>query len=164
MPLEIQIPNFNLKIVFLIHFIFTSSSCMGSWTSNAYLFYNSALIFFLCWSILNPQCQESLQLAIVINGVSFILDIILLIMNFPPSYSGAADKFAAATVILHLIVRPVLIYSQIKILEERGGNRGNISSIFRDNRTDSYEDIDRTTPPQASSAQSGYTFATAQPI
>ncbi|XP_066140084.1 type-1 angiotensin II receptor-associated protein isoform X1 [Euwallacea fornicatus] len=159
-----QIPNFNVKIVFLAHFIFISLSCMGFWASNAYLFYNCILIFLLLWSIFHGQVQEPLQLAIVVNGVSILLDILLLIMNFPSYNSGAAAKFSAAMAILHLLVRPFSTFVLIKNLEERGGAPANIPNMFTGTRTESYEDIDRTSVPQSSAQSGGYNFATAQPI
>ncbi|KAL1488916.1 hypothetical protein ABEB36_014703 [Hypothenemus hampei] len=159
-----QIPNFNLKIVFLVHFIFISLSCMGFWSSNAYLFYNGILMFLLLWSIFNAQSQEPLQMAIVVNGTSIILDILLLILNFPSNNSVAGPKFSAAMAILHLLTRPMSTFVLIRNLEERGGNPGNISSMFTGTRTESYEDIDRTAAPQSSAQSGGYNFATAQPI
>lgn len=36
--------------------------------------------------------------------------------------------------------------------------------MFTGTRTESYEDIDRTTVPQSSAQAGGYNFATAQPI
>ncbi|CAG9773686.1 unnamed protein product [Ceutorhynchus assimilis] len=161
-----QIPNLNVKIIFLIHFVFISLSCMGFWATNAYLFYNSILIFLLLWSIFHGQLQEPLQLAIVVNGSSIILDILLLIMNFPYSLNGAAAKFSAAMAVLHLIIRPFTTFVLIKNLEERGGNTANIPNMFAGTRTESYEDIDRTATaaPQHSGQSGGYNFATAQPI
>lgn len=77
-----QIPNLNIKVtaiilcnvyrkitnfycfqvIFLAHFILISLTCMGSWVSSSYLFYNSVLLFLIIWSILQGQQQEPLQL------------------------------------------------------------------------------------------------------
>ncbi|XP_030754229.1 uncharacterized protein LOC115881017 [Sitophilus oryzae] len=163
-----QIPNFNIKVIFLVHFLFISISCMGSWSGNGFLFYNSLLIFLLLWSIFHSESQEPLQLAIVIDGFSVMLDIILLIMNFPTRddilHYSAGNTFSAAIAIIHLLIRPVLTYLLVRNLEDRGGNTGTISNMFAANRTESYEDIDRPSPASQNTAQDGYTFASAQPI
>ncbi|XP_050298860.1 type-1 angiotensin II receptor-associated protein isoform X2 [Anthonomus grandis grandis] len=155
-----QIPNFNIKVVFFAHFMIMSMSSMGMWATNAYLFYNSIFIFLLLWSIFHSQLQEPLQLAILINGASIILDILLLIMQFP---GNDQTKFSAAIAVLHLLVRPFTTFILIRNLEERGGNSGCISNMFAETRAESYEDIDRSAVPP-SSTSAGYGFANAQPI
>lgn len=56
---------------------------MGYWNSSAYLFYNGVYIVFLIWSIYHDQSHEPIQLAIAVNFISIILDILLLVMAFP---------------------------------------------------------------------------------
>nr|CAI5836470.1 unnamed protein product [Callosobruchus analis] len=166
MPELTQIRNVNLKVIFLVHFIFTSVASMGFWSSTSYLFYNAILIFLLIWSIYQEQSHEPIQLAIVVNGTSIILDILLLVMGFPTSFF-ARERFSSAMAILHLFVRPVSTILLIKNLEERSGSSGVLTGILS-GHSETYEDIDRmnqggATMPQSSS-NTGYGFATAQQI
>ncbi|CAG9863555.1 unnamed protein product [Phyllotreta striolata] len=167
MPLS-QIRNFHLKIQFLIHFIFMSVASMGGWSANAYLFYNSILIVLLLWSIYHDQSHEPIQLAIVVNGSSILLDILLLVMAFPGSNDRAREKFSAAMAILHLIIRPFSTILLIKSLEERSGASGVLTGLLTGNRSegaDSYEDIERGSSAAHSSAKVGsYDFASPQPL
>ncbi|XP_019880816.1 uncharacterized protein LOC109608727 isoform X2 [Aethina tumida] len=157
MPNLSQIRNFNLKVIFLIHFTFISLSLMGHWTPSAYLFYNSILILLFLWSIYQDQNEEPLQLAIVVNGCSVILDILLLIMCYP--YRGAAEMFSAALCILHLIIRPFSVILLARDLETRSG----VSAGLIGNR-ESYEDIDRNVPQTSGDKTGGYNYATAEQI
>ncbi|XP_060521804.1 type-1 angiotensin II receptor-associated protein [Cylas formicarius] len=162
MPSLPPIPNLNVKVVFLIHFIFMSLSLMGRWHPQSYLFYNCLFILLLISSILNTQRQEHLQLAIVVNATSILLDILLLVMCFPTS-DYARDRFSAAMAIFHLIIRPFSIYILVANLEERGGNTANISNMFTETRSESYEDLDRPST-QGTAQAGGHNYATAQPL
>ncbi|KAF2882726.1 hypothetical protein ILUMI_23459 [Ignelater luminosus] len=156
-----SIPNFHLKIVFIAHFMLISFGSMGYWSSGSYLFYNFILILTLLWSIHRHDADEPLQMAIFINGISIILDIILLAMRFPDDHS-ASERFSAAMAILHLIVRPFSALYLAKLLQERSGASGGVGNLFSGPRNRSYEDIDRNAP--ANSNQGGYDFSTAQQI
>ncbi|CAH0563561.1 unnamed protein product [Brassicogethes aeneus] len=123
MPSTSQIRNFNLKVIFLIHFCFIALSLMGYWATNAYFFYNAILILLLIWSIHHDQLQEPLQLAIVVNGCSIILDVLLLVMSFPNSHE-ARERFSVAMCILHMIVRPFSTFLLIRDLETRSAGAG----------------------------------------
>ncbi|XP_072396067.1 type-1 angiotensin II receptor-associated protein-like [Diabrotica undecimpunctata] len=167
MPELSQIRNFRLKILFLIHFIFISLSTMGYWSSNAYLFYNSLLILLFLWSLYHDQSHEPIQLAIVVNGSSIFLDILILVMGFPSSDDSARNKFSAAMAILHLIIRPFSTILLIKNLEERSGATGVLTGIFpggNSTGSDAYEDLDRPVIPQSSGKTGGYDFSSAQQI
>lgn len=157
-----SIPNFHLKIVFIAHFMLISLASLGSWCSQAYLFYNFVLIITLLWSIHRHDADEPVQMAIFVNGTSIILDIILLAMRFPDDHS-ASERFSAAMAILHLIARPFSALFLAKLLQERSGAAG--GNIFAGPRNHSYEDMDKNVPPAHSqSSQGGYDFATAQQI
>ncbi|CAH1116043.1 unnamed protein product [Phaedon cochleariae] len=163
MPELPPIRSFNLKVIFLTHFIFTSLSTMGHWNSLAYLFYNSLLIFLLVWSIYHDQSHEPIQLAIVVNGCSIILDILLLILDFPTGQNESGNnKFSAAMAVLHLIIRPFSTILLIRNLEERSGSPGVLTGILS-RGNESYEDIDSNRVPQSSST-GGYDFNNAQQI
>nr|XP_023023216.1 type-1 angiotensin II receptor-associated protein [Leptinotarsa decemlineata] len=165
MPELSQIRSFNLKIIFLIHFIFISLSSLGTWSSTGYLFYNSILTILLIWAIYHEQSHEPVQLAIVVNACSIVLDILLLVMAFPsnPNYS-AREKFSAAMAILHLIIRPFSSIVLIRNLEERSGSTGVLTGILGGGgggHDENYEDIDRGTVPHSNQ---GYDFTNAQAI
>ncbi|KYB25937.1 type-1 angiotensin II receptor-associated protein isoform X1 [Tribolium castaneum] len=163
MPALPQIRNLNLKVIFLSHFVFIALSSMGFWSTSAYLFYNFFFIIFLVWSLIQPQNEEPLQLAIVVNGVSIFLDILLLVMSYPSDAHSAREKFSAAMCILHLIVRPFSTIVLIKNLEERTGSNGALSGLFGEApQQSSYEDIDRNAPHTSQAAS--YDFSTAQQI
>ncbi|CAH1999332.1 unnamed protein product [Acanthoscelides obtectus] len=139
-----------------------SVASMGFWSSTSYLFYNSILIFLLIWSIHQEQSHEPVQLAIVVNGTSIILDILLLVMGFPESYS-ARERFSSAMAILHLLVRPMSTILLIKNLEERSGSTGVLTGILS-GRSETYEDIDRMNQGATLPQSSNSAFATAQQI
>jgi len=156
-----RIPNFKLKLVFVAHFMLISLSCMGNWSSGAYLFYNFVLILTLLWGIHKPDADEPLQIAIFVNGISIILDIILLAMRLPGS-DHASERFSAAMAILHLVTRPFSALFLAKLLQDRGESSG-MGNLFAGPRSQSYEDMDRTAGP-VQSTQGGYDFSSAQQI
>ncbi|XP_018325833.1 uncharacterized protein LOC108737474 [Agrilus planipennis] len=160
MPDLTSVRNLNLKVIFLVHVIFVSLACMGGWSTNAYLFYNSILIISLLWGIYHPESDEPIQLGIVMNAISIILDILLLCFSFPSNH-WARESFSAAVAILHLLARPISIIFLGKIHQERSGTGIDLFG----GRNRSYEDMDRSTPPtQPPATQGGYDFSTAQPI
>ncbi|KAG5877038.1 hypothetical protein JTB14_006519 [Gonioctena quinquepunctata] len=155
--------NLNLKIIFLVHFVFISLSSLGRWSSTGYLYYNCILTLLLIWGIYHDQSHEPIQLAIVVNGCSIILDILLLVMAFPSNSGESREKFSAAMAILHLIVRPFSTIVLIRNLEERSGSTGVLTGILSSGgHNENYEDIDREAAPPSSSR--GYDFTSAQPI
>ncbi|KAJ8975354.1 hypothetical protein NQ317_000283 [Molorchus minor] len=92
MPELVPIRSFNLKVIFLVHFIFISLSCMGTSAASTYLFYNLIYTLLLIWSIYHEQSHDAIQLAIVVNGCSILLDIIFLIMHFGSVLTGILSR------------------------------------------------------------------------
>ncbi|CAH1109716.1 unnamed protein product [Psylliodes chrysocephalus] len=78
-----------------------------------------------------PQIRNFNLKAIVVNGSSVVLDIILLVMSFPGGDDRAREKFSAAVCILHLIVRPFSTILLIKNLEERSGVTEEVYGEFK---------------------------------
>ncbi|KAK4874523.1 hypothetical protein RN001_013883 [Aquatica leii] len=161
-----NLPNFHLKLVFVIHFMLISLACIGYWAPSSYLFYNFVLIIVLLWAIHKNDSDEPLQLCIFINGMSVILDIIIISMRFPDSHAGS-ERFSAALSIIHLIIRPFTTIFLVKLLQERSPTPGSgIANLFTGARNRSYEDMDKNTGPQLPppTSSQGYDFTTAQQI
>ncbi|KAL3274085.1 hypothetical protein HHI36_015502 [Cryptolaemus montrouzieri] len=145
MPQEIR--NLKLKIIFVLHLVLISLSIMGSWSTSAHLFYNSLFCFTLLWGIHSHDNEEPLQLALIINVISIILDIFVIIF-YPNMDYHAGAKFSFGIAIVNLLVRPLTSMVLFKLAQERGTTTGLLADIFtRGTQQSSYEDIDRTSPP-----------------
>lgn len=161
-----NIPNFHLKLVFVTHFMLISLACMGRWAPGSYLFYNFVLIITILWSIHKHEADEPVQMCIFINGMSVVLDILVLAMCFPDSHEGR-ERFSAALAIIQVILRPFSTLFLAKLLQERsemsGGGMGN---LFSGPRSRNYEDMDKNAgpPPLATENHGGYDFTTAEQI
>ncbi|KAF5283496.1 hypothetical protein FQR65_LT13884 [Abscondita terminalis] len=162
-----NIPNFHLKLVFVIHFMLISLSCIGRWSPFSYLFYNFILAIVLLWSMHKHDSDEPLQLSIFVNGMSVILDIIIISMRFPDSHEGS-ERFSAALAIIHLIVRPFTTIFLVKLLQDRTLITGEgIGNFFTGSRNRNYEDMDKNAGPQLPQPTGNhgeYDFTAAQQI
>ncbi|KAF5293747.1 hypothetical protein FQA39_LY03232 [Lamprigera yunnana] len=159
-----HIPNFHLKVVFIIHFILTSMAGIGYWTPPSYVFYNFVLIIVLLWSIHRSDTAEPLQFSIFINGTSIILDVLTLTMRFPDSHS-ASERFSAALAIILLLVRPATTFYLIRLFQER--HSSDTGNFFPSSHNRNYEDMDKNIGPPAEAQmahQGGYDFSNAQQI
>lgn len=139
-----EIPNARLKLIFYVHFSLIVLALVGSWGSSAYLFYNLLFMITLLWSLFDNNAAESVQHAILINGISLVFDIILLATGFPHD-GRSGDRFSAAMAILNLVVRPFSTILLHRILQERNGSLGpleGVSSIFAGQQSN-YQDIDK---------------------
>ncbi|XP_022917164.1 uncharacterized protein [Onthophagus taurus] len=157
-----QIPNFQLKVIFLIHTLFFSLATTGYWAPTGYSFYNILIIILILHIILSDN-TETLKIALVLNGVSFVLDLFMVGFHFHSS-----SMFSCIIAIIFTLVKPATTFVLFKISQERGdapgGSERNIGNIFTTNR-DSYEDIDRNVPSVAAHpSQGGYNISTAQQI
>lgn len=166
MPALNNIPNFHLKILFLVQLVFISLSTMGTWSGSSYLFYNFVLIILLLWGIHRPESEEPIQMALLVNSISILLDVFLLAFCFPGG-PYVRDRFSAAMAILLLISRPFSCIYLARIIQERIGSTGpisNVNNLFSTGRNESYEDIDRTASSQQPGNSKSYDFNSAQQI
>ncbi|KAJ8982182.1 hypothetical protein NQ317_001506 [Molorchus minor] len=155
MPELVPIRSFNLKVIFLVHFIFISLSCMGTSAASTYLFYNLIYTLLLIWSIYHEQSHDAIQLAIVVNGCSILLDIIFLIMHF--------GNLAANISLLKTLKNELdLQYEEIR--NTYCLVKGVLTGILSRGHNESYEDIERANLPQDTSNAGGYDFSSAQQI
>ncbi|XP_012286385.1 uncharacterized protein LOC105702963 [Orussus abietinus] len=136
-----------LKIIFAVHFVLISWAVQGAWCPPSAMLYN--LVFFVCllWAIHNGQSDEPIQLALIVNILSILLDVIILSIYFPSS-SYASEKFSAAFLIINMIVRVVSTFVLLRVGQTRGGMLAGmftLSPTMGFGRED-YEDISQPVP------------------
>ncbi|BES92290.1 Reverse transcriptase (RNA-dependent DNA polymerase) [Nesidiocoris tenuis] len=96
------IPFMNLKGMFYAHFFLLVFAMLGAWTPAAYLFYNGIFMLLLIFGMIHREKSEHLELAMIIDGSSIMLDIFCLSSFFPASAMG---KFSAVMGIFNLLLR-----------------------------------------------------------
>jgi len=114
-----SIPSVNIKAIFGVHFILITWGIQGHWSPDSYLFYNLIFILCLMWGIHCKDREEPIQLAMIIDGVSVVLDIFAIGMNSPSVYAG--EKFTVAMALLNLALRPITVVMLGRICADRIG-------------------------------------------
>lgn len=129
-----------VKVVFLVHFVLTAWGA-GRWCPESYLFYNLIFFLILLWTVHNKESDEPTQMAVAVNAVSIVLDVLVIAMYFPDGGSGS-DRFSAAMAILNLILRPFTTLVLYRIYVERANATGaTVPTIFGAQQRSPYEDI-----------------------
>ncbi|XP_044730849.1 type-1 angiotensin II receptor-associated protein-like [Chrysoperla carnea] len=150
---EIEIKNTALKLVFIIHLILVAWGSQGYWSSDSYIFVNLIFMGILVWGMHSFDNPEPIQLAVAVNVVAIVLDLILVSIRYPAGTNKVSDRFSAWMAILNMIARPFTTIVLWKIYEERNGNRSD----------GAYEDLDRaviTTSPTTTDITGGYKSST----
>lgn len=113
MMIEIRVPSLGgwrstqdgpLHIVFLVHLWFSSWSMLGFWSGNKLLIHDVFFLLCLMWAIHEKREASPVLLALLIDVLSIVLDIIVLSTSFPTKGSSA-EKFSAVMAIFNLILR-----------------------------------------------------------
>ncbi|XP_046388869.1 type-1 angiotensin II receptor-associated protein [Ischnura elegans] len=148
-----NVQNAPIKIIFIIHFILSTWGMQGVWAPNSYFFYNIVFIILLFWALLHKDSSEPIQMALLVNLVSILLDVILLSSFFPGSYFSR-ERFSVGMAILNLVFRPMTSFGLYRIWQDRDGIigaggpafPGNLGDLFGGGAAGSqrspYEDID----------------------
>ncbi|XP_054265960.1 type-1 angiotensin II receptor-associated protein isoform X1 [Macrosteles quadrilineatus] len=141
-----SVPSINLKIIFGVHFILITWGIQGHWSPDSYFFYNLVFILTLLWGIHCKDKAEPIQIAMVIDGVSVLLDIFAVGMNTPSVYAG--EKFSVAMALLNLALRPITVVLLGRVCADRmgldDGFPARFGNLFGERETRGpYEDIER---------------------
>lgn len=163
-----NLQNVPLKIITLIHFILTTWGTQGDWSSHAYLYYNIIFLLVLFWGIHQKDSPEPIQIALAINLLSILFDVIILAAYFPSSFRSS-ERFSVGMAILNLVFRPLTSFGLYRILQDRdvaiggGGSSfpGNFGDIFGGSggaQRSPYEDIDGSPARGATAGNSAAMF------
>jgi len=135
-----SIASVPLKVVFVVHFILTAWAA-GHWCPASYLFYNLIFFVILLWAVHNKENDEPMQLAVAVNAVSIVLDVLVIAMYFPESDFGR-ERFSVAMAIMNLILRPFTTLVLFRMYVERANSAGAaVPTIFGSQQRAPYEDI-----------------------
>ena len=128
-----NVQNKTLKAIFIVHFILITWGIQGFWSPDSYLFYNALFMLALLWGIHSKESDDPLQIAVIINVLSILFDVIVLAAYFPASFRSS-ERFSVAMTILNLVIRPVTSVILCRVASERGGGdfagRGTFGDIF----------------------------------
>ncbi|KAK3925848.1 Type-1 angiotensin II receptor-associated protein [Frankliniella fusca] len=141
-----NVQNKPLKLIFLVHFILVTWGIQGFWSPDSYLFYNGLFILTLLWGIHHKESDEPLQIAVIINVLAILFDVIVLAAYFPATFRSS-ERFSIAMAILNLVIRPVTSVILCRIATERIGGRGDTVSPGRPRAA--YDDIDNPSGHQS---------------
>ncbi|XP_026293467.1 type-1 angiotensin II receptor-associated protein [Frankliniella occidentalis] len=154
-----NVQNKPLKLIFLVHFILITWGIQGFWSPDSYLFYNGLFILSLLWGIHHRESDEPLQIAVIINVLAILFDVIVLAAYFPATFRSS-ERFSIAMAILNLVIRPVTSVILCRIANERIGGefsgRNTLGDIFGRGDTvapgrprAAYDDIDNPSGHQS---------------
>ncbi|KAB7499826.1 hypothetical protein Anas_04730 [Armadillidium nasatum] len=92
-------------------------------------------------------------MAVCINVISILMDVVVLSMNWPEKSSwGAKSRFGTVCAVSNLLLRPISSIILYRLFQDRAGTYGNfvmpsgLDSLFG-NRRAPYEDIDQRGSP-----------------
>ncbi|XP_023701827.1 type-1 angiotensin II receptor-associated protein isoform X2 [Cryptotermes secundus] len=142
-----DIPSAPLKVVFVVHFILSAwypanssilihdgvlpgkqigifvNMGLGHWCPLSYLFYNLLFFLILLWAVHHKESDEPMQMAVAVNAVCLVLDVMVISLYFPRSNDGS-ERFSCGMAILNLIIRPFTTLVLYRIYVERANAVG----------------------------------------
>jgi len=116
----------QLKLVFFVHLFLTSWALHGGWLPLTYAYYNIFFPIILLWSIHHKESEEPVFMAMVLDAMSVLMDIIVLSVSYP-SYTSSYQQFTMAIAIFNLILRLVSSLILFRVMNERGGEYNNFN-------------------------------------
>lgn len=125
--MEIEIPTFQefrgtsdgpLHVAFIVHLVLSSWSMLGFWSGNKLLLHDSFFLLCMLWGIHNQGKTSPIILALVIDCLSVILDIIVLAVWYPHE-AKSSEQFSAVMAIFNLIFRFASVYVLYQCWRER---------------------------------------------
>lgn len=144
-----NVTNKPLKLVFLVHFVLITWGVQGFWSPDSFLFYNSLFILTLLWAIHNKESDDPLQIALIINALSILFDVIVLAVYFPTNFR-TSERFSVAMTILNLVIRPLTCVILCRLSSERGADfPGRGDSVAPGRPRAAYDDIDNPSGHQS---------------
>ncbi|XP_071454546.1 type-1 angiotensin II receptor-associated protein [Hetaerina americana] len=148
-----SVQNAPVKVIFLVHFILSTWGMQGVWAPHSYFFYNIIFICLLFWALLHKDSPEPIHMALLVNLISILFDVIVLSSFFPDTYFSR-ERFSVGMAILNLVFRPITSFGLYRISQDRegvigaggAGFPGNFGDLFGGGGAGSqrspYEDID----------------------
>lgn len=162
-----------LKVAFVGHLTLSTWAMSTQWVPQSYLYYNSFFLACLLWALMKTDSTDPVVMALLINGIGIVMDIIILSTAFPYEKAIAESsrrlpilRFSVTMCCINLICRPLSSIVIYRTMQERTGNYstfGNFGGTFR-GPGETYENIDQPVPtvsstgisPQPSPAKNPY--------
>ncbi|PNF39591.1 hypothetical protein B7P43_G11047 [Cryptotermes secundus] len=125
---------------------------LGHWCPLSYLFYNLLFFLILLWAVHHKESDEPMQMAVAVNAVCLVLDVMVISLYFPRSneqvvhvvvtglerikeedtnvtvpdslLADGSERFSCGMAILNLIIRPFTTLVLYRIYVERANAVG----------------------------------------
>lgn len=143
-----MLDKYALKVIVIVQFILTTWALIGGFGS-AFMYMNLVLILTGLWAIGVPQSVDSVAMLTIFEIFSILTDIIILATGYPPRFCGpgvhcGAQRFGAAMCIIHLFLKPFIVFFLIREYRKRGGD---YSLNFPNSHPQGgYENLDQSVP------------------
>ncbi|XP_056649037.1 uncharacterized protein LOC130453360 isoform X1 [Diorhabda sublineata] len=98
----------ELKIILMVHFTLTALGGMACVSSFSYVFYNSAIILTLLWSIHDKPNLEPLRLMVGLELCAILIDLFYFSVMLTER-STLKESVSAAMIFLQCIIRPCVV-------------------------------------------------------
>ncbi|CAF0805514.1 unnamed protein product [Rotaria sordida] len=115
-----------LRVIICIHFIFVSMALMADWLPKSYLLNQLTILALGFWAIVHRESAIHIELLMLIEMFSIILDSICIGMYFQigkNSYSSSKNiayfDISAFFAIFHLILKPIILVLLNKVRHDR---------------------------------------------
>ncbi|XP_033107646.1 type-1 angiotensin II receptor-associated protein-like [Anneissia japonica] len=134
-----------LKVVVIIHFVLTIWAGQVGFLPVAYQFMNLSILFCGCWAIAQSESVDSIQMYLIVQVISILMDIIFLGIFFDSAdgyYHRSALNFSKAMAIINLLLKPISCF--IILVHYR--NRGGQYSSYPSPSASGYENVDQPLP------------------
>jgi hypothetical protein len=118
--MDLHITDAPLKSIFFTHFILTIWAIQGMWLPNSFLYYNLVFICILIWAMHSKDSEEPIQMALIINIVSILLDIVT-VSIYGARVHSSVDIFGLLAFIVNLVARLLTSLGLYRIQTERSG-------------------------------------------
>ncbi|XP_042215408.1 uncharacterized protein LOC121861590 [Homarus americanus] len=133
---------------FFVHLILTVWSSPCGCLPQSFIVYNSFFLFTIIWSLHQRESEEAPFMAMCINLLSIVFDIVNLALYWPLLMTGSM-KFGGAMAVMNLVLRPISSFLLFRIVQDRAREVGGHSlpsgfeGIFASRKHTQYEDIDQ---------------------
>jgi len=118
--MDFHLSDAPLKSIFFTHFILTIWAMQGLWLPISYFYYNLVFMCILLWGIHLKDSEEPIQLAMIVNVVSVLLDIISVFI-FAGHVKTSLEIFGLLSFLVNLVARVVTSIGLYRIQTERSG-------------------------------------------
>lgn len=124
-----------IHLTFIVHLVLASWSMLGLWSGNTMLLHNLFFLICILWAIHDRTNLNPVVLAILIDAISIVLDIIVITVWYPNDkdelrgvrlrqnekyfVNNSSEQFSAVMAIFNLIFRFASIYVLYQCWRER---------------------------------------------